>query len=195
MNKLYFRYGAMGSSKTAQALMIKFNYEQKGFKVFLLKPTLDNRCVENGTAYVASRIGLKSDCIEFSSNDKLIDVCTQYDILNKESVKNSVIIVDECQFMTKSQVEELKDISDHLPILCFGLLTNFKTELFEGSKRLIELSDSITEIKSICKCGRKATVNARIINGKVMTDGDEVSIGGDEQYEGMCYNCYKKHLN
>ena len=195
MNKLYYRYGAMGSSKTAQALMIKFNYEQKGFRVFLFKPKYDNRCVEDGKAYVASRIGLKSECIEFACDDNFQDLCRTYDILNVEKVKNSVIVVDECQFMTKEQVEQLKDISEYLPVLCFGLLTNYKTELFEGSKRLIELADSFSEIKSICKCGRKATVNARFLNGEIMTDGNEIEIGGDEQYEGMCYSCYKKKLN
>jgi len=195
MNKLYYRYGAMGSSKTAQALMIKFNYEQKGFNVFLFKPKYDNRCVEDGKAYVASRIGLKSECIEFCGDDNFHELCKTYDILNVEKVKTSVIVVDECQFMTRAQVEQLKDISEYLPILCFGLLTNYKTEMFEGSKRLIELADSFSEIKSICKCGRKATVNARLLNGKIVTDGNEIEIGGDEQYEGMCYSCYKKKLN
>jgi len=195
MNKLYYRYGAMGSSKTAQALMIKFNYEQKGFNVFLFKPKYDNRCVEDGKAYVASRIGLKSEFIEFCGDDNFHELCKTYDILNVEKVKTSVIVVDECQFMTRAQVEQLKDISEYLPILCFGLLTNYKTEMFEGSKRLIELADSFSEIKSICKCGRKATVNARLLNGKIVTDGNEIEIGGDEQYEGMCYSCYKKKLN
>ena len=195
MNKLYYRYGAMGSSKTAQALMIKFNYEQKGYNVFLFKPLYDNRCVEDGKAYVASRIGLKSECIEFSSTDNFADLCNKHDILNVKKVKQNVIIIDECQFMTRQQVEEIKDIAQYLPVLCFGLLTNYKTELFEGSKRLVELADSLEEIKSICKCGRKATVNARLSNGKIVVDGNEIEIGGDDQYEGMCYNCYKKKLN
>lgn len=195
MSKLYYRYGAMGSSKTAQALMIKFNYEQKGFNVFLFKPKYDNRCVENGTAYVASRIGLKSSCIEFSCTDRFAALCQQYDILDENTVKKNVIIIDECQFMTKAQVEQLKDISEFLPVMCFGLLTNYKTELFEGSKRLIELADSFSEIKSICKCGRKAIVNARLHKGKIVTSGNEIEIGGDEQYESMCYMCYKRKLN
>lgn len=195
MNKLYFKYGAMGSSKTAQALMLKFNYEQKGYKVFLFKPVFDNRTLKDGKPVVASRIGLISECIEFSTTDNFHELSKKYDILNVKQVKTNVIVVDECQFLTKSQVEELKDISQYLPVLCFGLLTNYKTELFEGSKRLIELADSLDEIKSVCKCGRKATINARFCNGKVVTDGDEILIGGDEQYEGMCYNCYKKKLN
>ena len=184
----------MGSSKTAQALMLKFNYEQKGHKVFLFKPQIDTRCIENGKAYVASRIGLKAECIEFSLNDDFWQLCKKYDILNVKNVEKNVIIIDECQFLTRMQVEHLKSISLYLPVLCFGLLTNYKTELFEGSKRLIELADSIKEIKSICRCGGKATINARIIDGKIVTDGDEVDIGGDDRYEGMCYYCYHKKL-
>ena len=194
MNKLYFRYGAMGSSKTAQALMLKFNYEQKGHKVFLFKPVIDNRTIEEGKAVVASRIGLKADCIEFSPKDSFVDICKTYDILNISTVQKNVIVIDECQFMTKLQVDELKDISQYLPVLCFGLLTNFKTELFEGSKRLVELADSLEEIKSVCECGNKATVNARMRNGKVVNTGKEIVIGGDDTSEGMCYYFYKKNL-
>jgi thymidine kinase len=107
---------------------------------------------------------------------------------------NDVIIVDECQFLTESQVDELKDISKVVPVLCYGLLTNYQTKLFEGSKRLVEIADSLTEIKSICKCGKKAQVNARIVGGKISLSGDEIVIGGDESYEGMCYNCFKKRI-
>lgn len=190
MSKLYFKYGAMGSSKTAQALMCKFNYEQKGYKVFLFKPQVDNRRVVNGKALVSSRIGLESEAIEFDRNDNFNDFCKKYDILDK----NNVIIIDECQFLTAAQVDELKKISFEIPVLCYGLLTNYKTQLFEGSKRLVEIADSLTEIKSICKCGRKAIVNARLSNGKVVQDGEEILIGGDSTYEGMCYQCYLKKI-
>lgn len=190
MSKLYFKYGAMGSSKTAQALMCRFNYIQKGFNVFLFKPLADNRCVENGIPLVSSRIGLKSECIEFSKNDSFINLANTYNINNERDI----IIVDECQFMTKEQVDQLKDISVKIPVLCYGLLTNYKTELFEGSKRLVEIADSLKEIKSVCKCGKKATVNARIVNGKITINGEEVIIGGDESYEGMCYKCFKTRI-
>ena len=188
MNKLYFKYGTVGSSKTAQALMCRFNYLQKGFDVYLFKPQADTRTVINGIPMVASRIGLYSECIEFSTDDNFFDLCKIYDILHD----NSVIIIDEAQFLKAEQVDQLKEISTKIPVLCYGLLTNFKTELFEGSKRLVELADSITEIKSVCKCGRKATVNARIIDGKMVLNGDEIVIGGDESYQAMCYNCYMK---
>ena len=190
MSKLYFKYGAMGSSKTAQALMCKFNYEQKGYKVFLFKPQVDNRRVVNGKALVSSRIGLESEAIEFDRNDNFNDFCKKYDILDK----NNVIIIDESQFLTAAQVDELKKISFEIPVLCYGLLTNYKTQLFEGSKRLVEIADSLTEIKSICKCGRKAIVNARLSNGKIVQDGEEILIGGDSTYEGMCYQCYLKKI-
>lgn len=195
MNRLYFRYGAMGSSKTAQALMLKFNYQQKGHNVFLFKPFADNRCVENGKAYVSSRIGLKSECIEFAPEDDFLTLAQNYDILNVKTIKRNVIIIDECQFLSAKQVEQLKEMSFYMPILCFGLLTNYKTQLFEGSKRLIELADSIAEIKSVCRCGRKATINARLSGGKIVTQGNEIDIGGDDKYEGMCYYCYKKKLD
>lgn len=189
MSKLYYKYGAMGSSKTAQALMCRFNYITKGFEVFLFKPKTDTRCVENGKPMVSSRIGLKNECIEFDKDENFVELYKHY-----VKKPESVFIVDECQFLTTKQVNELKIVSQKIPVLCYGLLTNFKTQLFEGSKRLVEIADSLTEIKSVCKCGRKATVNARLVNGNIVTTGEEIQIGADESYEGMCYNCYMKRL-
>jgi thymidine kinase len=181
MGKLYFKYGAMGSSKTAQALMCRFNYIMKGFNVLLVKPATDTR---NTT--VKSRIGLEAECEIIRKEG------TFADFLNNSNIKYDVIIVDECQFLTEKQVDELKDLTKNMPVLCFGLLTNFKTKLFEGSKRLVEIADSIKEIKSVCKCGRKATVNTRLVNGMIAKDGPEIMIGADETYEGRCYWCYKE---
>lgn len=190
MNKLYFKYGAMGSSKTAQALMCKFNYEQMGFNVILLKSKIDNRDISDKNIIIKSRIGLSAPCIAFSREENLFKL-----IKSKSNFENKFItIVDEAQFCTKEQINQLKEVSQFMPVLCYGLLTNFKTELFEGSKRLVEIADSLMEIKSVCKCGSKATVNARFINGKLVTSGEEVLIGGDESYQAMCYNCYKKEL-
>ena len=189
MSKLYFRYGVMGSSKTAEALMCRFNYIQKGFNVLLLKPSIDNR-FETDTPQVVSRIGIKADCIKFNSNTNLIELYTR----ETSKQKIDVIIVDECQFATTSQIEQLRRIAYDIPVLCYGLLTNFKTELFEGSKRLVEIADSLQEVKSVCKCGRKASVNARLVNGKITTDGAEILIGAEECYESMCYWCYRKKL-
>lgn len=186
MAKLYFKYGVMGSSKSAQALMCKFNYEQVGFSVTLLKPSIDNRDLNSGQIVVKSRIGLESKCFIFQKDTNLFEFIKN---LNNFA-KKAVVIVDECQFCTKSQINELKKVSRHIPVLCYGLLTNFKTELFEGSKRLVEIADSLMEIKAVCSCGKKASVNARFNNGKLVVKGAEIMIGGDESYKALCYNCY-----
>ena len=184
MKKLYFKYGAMGSSKSAQALMTAFNFNQKGYEVLLMKPSIDTR---EGKAVISSRIGLQRDCLTFSKDQNLYDL-----VINSPSVQ--VVIVDEAQFCTTKQINELKQITEQdIIVMCYGLLTNFKSELFEGSKRLIELAESIKEIKSVCRCGCKANFNARIINGLVTVNGKEIQIGGDESYEAMCYSCYQKY--
>lgn len=188
MAKLYFKYGAMGSSKTAQALMCRFNYLQKGYRVALLKPSIDNR-FQGEYPQVISRIGLSAPCEVFDTKQNL------YEWYVARSDQFDVFIVDECQFCTREQVNELKQVSLHIPVLCYGLLTNFKTELFEGSKRLVEIADSLMEIKSVCKCGAKATVNARLVGGRVVAEGKEIEIGAEEKYEGMCYWCYQQKLN
>lgn len=186
MKKLYFKYGTMGCSKSAQALMTAFNYNQKGFEVLLLKPSLDTRDTVEGKIVIHTRIGLSRECIAFSKDENI------YELANKFGAK--VIIVDEAQFCTKEQIDQLKHLTcDDKVVLCYGLLKNFRGELFEGSKRLVELAESLMEIKSICKCGAKATMNARIVGYRVVTKGDEVVIGGDESYESMCYSCWKKY--
>ena len=189
--KLYFRYGVMGSSKTAQALMTKFNYEQQGYKVLLLKPKIDNRYDSNlNKAIVKSRIGLQAEAISFSKDENILELFSK---VNKNQY--NVIIVDECQFCTTKQIEELKSLTNQVPVFCYGLKTDFLTHLFEGSKRLLEIADSITEIKSVCECGKKAIINARFKNGKICTTGEQVDIGGDEKYRPICYDCYKKYTN
>lgn len=185
MAKLYFKFGAMGSSKTASALMCHFNYLQKGKNVLLIKPKTDNRVKVNE---VTSRIGLSAPCIAFDTSENLTKLFGS----ENEKQKVDVIICDEAQFCTKKQVEQLRDLAELVPVLCYGLKTNFKTELFEGAKRLLELSDSIAEIKCVCDCGKKAIFNARFAKGLLVTHGDEVLIGGDEKYKGLCWTCYQK---
>ena len=185
MAKLYFKFGAMGSSKTANALMTKFNYEEKGKKVWLIKPALDDR---DGQDILRSRIGLEAKAVVIQQND---------DILEKIPEEVDVVICDECQFLTEYQVDQLRIVvsEKNIPVLCFGLRADFMTHLFPGSKRLFELADSITEIKSICKCGAKAIVNARFdATGHVCTGGEQVVIGGNDVYEGMCYSCWHKMI-
>ena len=187
MAKLYFKFGAMGSSKTAQALITKFNYEERNMKVLLLKPAIDNR---DGANIVKSRIGLKEEAVAIGHDE---NVYQKY--INNYSDCN-VIIVDECQFLTPEQVDQLADIviDKNIPVLCFGLSTDFQTHLFPGSKRLFEIAESISEIKSVCTCGAKATVNARIDdNGKIVTEGSQVCIGGNDRYVAMCRRCWLKY--
>lgn len=191
MPKLYFKYGAMGSSKSAQALICKFNYEQKGYNVLLMKPSLDTRDYENGQTVVKSRIGISSVCKVFNKEENLLNLFNEY---SKEKYYD-VVIIDEAQFCGEKQIDQLKEIANNIPVLCYGLKTNFKSHLFEGSKRLIEIADSIEEIKSICRCGDKAIINAMLVDGIVVTDGAEIQIGGDEKYEAMCYSCWKKLQN
>ncbi len=199
MAKLYFKFGAMGSSKTAQALMTKFNYEEKGKSVLLIKPSTDTRddlADENGNVrtVVRSRIGLFADALAVSAD---VDLRELYHRLNEEKPLD-VLICDECQFLTGAQVNQLKDLADldDIPVLCFGLRADFQTKLFPGSKRLFEIADSITEIKSVCRCGRKATVNARFDdNGVIIVEGAQVVLGGNDRYEGVCYSCYRKMIH
>ena len=186
MAKLYFKFGAMGCSKTAQALITKFNYEERNMKVLLLKPAID---VRDGANIVKSRIGLKEEAVIIGGNDNIFE---EYE---KRYSDCNVIIVDECQFLTPEQVDQLADIviEKNIPVLCFGLSTDFTTHLFPGSKRLFEIAESISEIKSVCTCGAKATVNARIDgNGKIVTEGSQVLIGGNDSYMAMCRKCWLK---
>lgn len=186
MAKLYFKFGAMGCSKTAQALITKFNYEERGMKVLLLKPSVD---VRDGAKIVKSRIGLTAKAVVV--NDKE-DLYKEYEEKYRD---RDVIIVDECQFLTPEQVDELGQIviDFNVPVLCFGLRTDFLTHLFPGSRRLFEIAESITEIKSVCKCGAKATVNARLDDdGNVVYSGEQVCLGGNDRYVAMCRKCWLK---
>ena len=187
MAKLYFKYGAMGSSKTANALITKFNYEERGMEVWLIKPALDDR---NGVTKVHSRIGIEADAFVVSH---------ETDVLREFESRRGIhaIIADECQFFTPSQIDQLRRIVDQydVPVLCFGLRTDFMTNLFDGSKRLFEVADSITEIKTICTCGKKAIVNARIDgNGRVLVEGGQILIGGNDAYVAMCHSCWKNAI-
>lgn len=187
MAKLYFKYGAMGSSKSAQALTTKFNYEEKGMTVWLIKPGTDTR---DGADIIRSRIGLEQKAQIISPEESIAEAyhnAGNYD----------VIIADEAQFLTPSQIEELRTLVDEedLPVLCFGLRTDFQTHFFPGAKRLMELADSITEIKTICECGRKATVNARFDDsGRIITEGDQVVLGGNDRYTAMCHRCWVEKI-
>ena len=185
MAKLYFKYGAMGSSKTAQALITKYNYEENDLNVWLIKPSADTR---DGVHILRSRIGLQAQVQIISPEMNVYN-------LFEETKKGrcDVIIVDECQFMTPEQIDQLRYIVNDfgVPVMCFGLRTDFQTKLFPGSRRLMEVADTIQEIKTICDCGAKGTVNARIDpDGYIVTEGAQVFLGGNDAYIAMCHKCY-----
>ena len=187
MAKLYFKYGAMGSSKSAQALITKFNYEELGMSVWLIKPSTDTR---DGADVIKSRIGLAATAQVITPE---ADIIAAY----RAAGRHDVIIADEAQFFTPEQIDQLRTLvdEDDLPVLCFGLRTDFLTHFFPGAQRLMELADSLTEIKTVCACGRKATVNARIdAAGKIVTEGSQVMLGGNDSYVAMCHKCWKDKI-
>ena len=187
MAKLYFKYGAMGSSKSAQALITRFNYLEQGMTVWLIKPSTDTR---DGADVIRSRIGLERRAQVITPEQ---DIVAEY----RKAGPHDVIIADEAQFFTPAQIDQLRFLvdEDDLPVLCFGLRTDFLTHFFPGSQRLMELADSITEIKTVCACGRKATVNARIDgDGRIVTEGAQVMLGGNDSYVAMCHQCWTRKI-
>ena len=183
MAKLYFRYGVMGSSKTANALMVRYNYEERGQEALLVKPELDQR---DGARFVASRAGLSHPCIYFSDLQSM----------GPAALKSyACIIVDEAQFLTREEVRYLTDLVDeqNIPVICYGLRADFKGELFPGSQELLSCADIIEEIKTICWCGKKATYNARFDeNGTVLKEGEQVVLGANDRYIGLCRKHWKE---
>ena len=173
MAKLYFRYGAMGSSKTANAIMVRHNYLERGQRVLMLKPRLDNR---DGETMIASRSGLRCECHFIEDLDRFN--VRDYDCL----------IVDEAQFLTRAQVERLVRVVDidNVPVIAYGLRCDFRNELFEGSQWLLAWADTIEEVKTICWCGKKAVCNARVVDGKVVREGEQIVLGGSECYVSLC---------
>lgn len=187
MAKLYFKYGAMGSSKTAQALITRYNYEENGLHVWLVKPAADCR---DGAVILRSRVGLEAPAEVIAPEDDVRVLFTRHEHID-------VIIVDECQFMTAAQIDQLRDIVDTkgIPVLCFGLRTDFRSTLFDGSRRLFEVADTISEIKAICDCGAKATTNARVdADGYIVTEGAQLLLGGNDRYIAMCHKCWIRNI-
>lgn len=180
MAKLIFRYGAMGSSKTANALMVRYNYVEKGKSVVLLKPKCEDR---DGAKDIHSRIGIDADCVYAE------DFLTNYNGEHYDAV-----IVDEVQFLSEAVINKLSDLVDkhNITVICYGLRTDFRSELFPGAKRLMELADDIEQIKTICWCGKRAHFNARILNGQMVTEGEQVQLGGNESYTALCRKHYKE---
>ena len=177
MAKLYFRYGVMGSSKTANALMVRYNYEERGQEALLVKPEIDQR---DGAKFVASRMGLSHPCIYFSEMRSMDEAALK---------RYACVIVDEAQFLSREEVRFLVHIVDdwNVPVICYGLRADFSGQLFPGSQELLATADIIEEVKTICWCGKKATCNARFDkDGKVLREGEQVVLGANDQYIGLC---------
>ena len=192
MSKLYFIQSPMNGSKSALLLMKAHSFEERGIPFICMKPSIDNR---EGVDFIYSRIGIKRECITIDPDDNIFNIVN--DIIALIDKTNDRlpqwILVDECQFFTAKQIEQLTKIVDDLGInvMCYGLRTDFNTHLFEGSKRLLELADDIDEIKISCSCGRKAIINARVNDdGYVITDGEQILIGGNDRYIPLCRKCY-----
>ncbi len=187
MAKLYFRHGTVGSAKTLNLLAVAHNYRQQGKSVLLMKPELDDRF---GTGSIKSRAGLEMKA------DVLVNADTNLLFLDYEGV--SCILVDEAQFLSALAIDQLREISliKGIPVICYGLRTDFRSKLFEGSLRLMELADSIEEVKATCFfCNRKSIMNIKHINGKATLDGPVIDVGAEEKYLPTCYSCYASQLS
>lgn len=176
----------MGSSKTANALMKKFNFEERGKKVVLLKPSLDTR---NGKTLIKSRIGLSSEAVFLDRNTSIKSSLA-------DDIKYNIIMVDEAQFLSISQIDELREMADNgIMVMCYGLKTDYTGHLFEGTKRIMEVCDTMREIQSMCsRCGTKAIINARYKENKIIYDGQIIDIGGEDKYITLCHRCWVKGI-
>lgn len=193
MSKLYYYYGSMASAKTLRLLSTAYNFEEKNVQIMVLKPALDTR---DGEGIIRSRAGLERKCVMIDKDMNLYKAIKAYkNVLAAQFETLKWVIIDECQFLTEDQVNQLSDVVDFLDVsvMCFGLRTDFKSQLFPGSKRLFELADDIEEIKSTCECGdRKTSINARFDeNGEIVTEGSQVEIGGNDRYRAICRKCWK----
>lgn len=186
--KLYFRYGTMGSAKTALLLTTAYNFEERKMDYLCLKPVIDTRETKN---VIRSRIGIERECRWIYNNTNLFNLARD---LYRQGRFVEWYLIDEAQFLTEAQVDQLARVVDEMGsnVICYGLRTDFQTHLFEGSRRLFEIADTIDEIKSTCNCGHKTIVNARIdANGNFVQEGAQVEIGGDDRYVAVCRKCWR----
>lgn len=188
MAKLYFRYGAMGSGKTIDLLKVAYNYRERNQSVLIYTASIDNR-YEVGK--ITTRIGIQSDAKIFDKNTNF------YKDISEMEEKPDCILIDEAQFLEEKHALQLTDVVDYLkiPVICYGLRTDFRMKFFAGSKALMEVADKIEEIKTICECGQKATINMRLVDGVPTVEGAKILIGGNDSYKSVCRKCYKKFIN
>ncbi len=194
MCKLYYYYGVMGSSKSLRLLATAHDFDEKNIPILVLKPSADTR---DGKNIIKSRAGLERECISIGPDINIFDVVNEFNDLRESENKKVIkwILVDECQFLTEEQVDQLSDIVDYLDVnvICYGLRTDFKSKLFPASKRLFELADDIEEVKTSCDCGERASINARFNNeGKIITEGSQILVGGDDLYHAICRKDWKE---
>lgn len=187
MAKLRFRYGAMGAGKSFDLLKVAYNYEERGLKVLLLSPNKDDRY---GKGKITTRIGLQRDCLSVAEDMNI------FSYVKKMTEKPNVILADEAHFLTEEQIYQLSDLADYfeIPVICYGLRTDFRLDFFPGSKMLMALADSVEEIKTICECGRKAIINMRFEDELAVLEGEQYLIGGNDTYKSVCRKCYKKYV-
>lgn len=188
MAKLYFRYGAMGSGKTIDLLKVAYNYRERNQSVLIYTASIDNR-YEVGK--ITTRIGIQSDAKIFDKNTNF------YKDISEMEEKPDCILIDEAQFLEEKHALQLTDVVDYLkiPVIFYGLRTDFRMKFFAGSKALMEVADKIEEIKTICECGQKATINMRLVDGVPTVEGAKILIGGNDSYKSVCRKCYKKFIN
>ena len=196
MSKLFYFWGSMNSGKTLELLSTAFNLEENDIQIMVLKPALDTR---DGEGIIRSRAGLERKCVMIDKEVNLYKAIKAYrNVLSAQFEELKWVIIDECQFLTEEQVDQLSDVVDFLDVnvMCFGLRTDFQSHLFPGSKRLFGLADDIEEIKSSCKCKeRKTSINARFDeDGEIITEGSQVEIGGNDKYRAICRKCWKNKI-
>ena len=196
MNKLFFYYGTMASAKTLRLLTTAYNFEENGLDIMCLKPSADTR---DGEGIIKSRVGLERPCVMVDPDVNLYKAIKDYrNVLAAQFHNLKWVLIDECQFLTEEQIDQLSDVVDFLGVnvMCFGLRTDFQSKLFPASKRLFELADEIEEIKSTCMCGEKKTsINARFDeNGNIVTEGEQIMVGGNDIYRSICRKCWKNKI-
>ena len=186
MAQLYYRYSTMNAGKSIELIKVAYNYEERGKRVLTLVPAVDDKY---GTGLITSRIGLQREAVIVSEETDILDLFVE----KNDDRKIDCVLIDECQFLKKHHVEELVEIVDgyEIPVLAYGLKNDFRNRLFEGSYYMLIYADKIEEIKTICWCGRKATMVARIVDGKVVKQGEQIQIGGNDMYVSLC----RKHYN
>lgn len=192
MAKLYFRYGAMNSGKTTALIQVAHNYEERGMNVLVIKPEIDKK----GDEFIVSRIGAKRK-VDISAG-KDLDLFQSISLWNRDVEKVGCVLVDEAQFMSSEQIDQLLRLTseEEIPVICYGIRTDFRRELFTGSQRLFATAHTIEELKTICRCGKKAMFNARKVNDEYIFEGSQVAIDGlaETSYESLCVKCFTEEL-